>query len=638
MNSLSVGKKAASLNKSAMHLKLNISLSMLLFLQAISYSCFAQKEYNTWYFGNYAGIDFNSGSAVSITDGEMNTMEGCAAISDKNTGSILMYTSGSKVWNAIHQVMDNGTGLTGAASSAQAAVIVPDPGNSSQYYIFTAGEYWSSGVDGYRYSIVDLSQNGGLGAVTAVKNELLYAPACEKLAVIKNTAGTGYWIATHEYLGNNFLCYELTAAGISAPVVSAVGTSYGSYNQIGCIRFSPDGTRLASVLSGLDQAEVYDFDATTGIVSNAMNLGTITNGLPYVYGIAFSPNGKRLYVDEENNSNLFQFDLDAGTLADIIASKTVVGTTNSYAMQTMQLGPDGKLYICRNGSSSLAVVNDPDVAGTGCNFVNYGFTLVNASCVYGLPGLIESVFVNDPPQQVNISSSDTDICEKFCINFFDQSLNNPTGWFWQFPGGSPALSLQQNPANICYDTPGEYDVSLITTNTDGNDTLLLEDYVTVYATPPFPSITQDGPLLTSSPAFAFQWQFNSVDIPGATGQSYTVTQSGYYTVVVFEEHGCKNATTKFITLTGIDGAIADDGIRIFPNPSTGIFTIQMNNGLLNCRVEVVNALGQVIFHQEIKNAVLYHSVVDLSDQPAAIYSLRVTANDQQYVKKLWLLR
>ena len=38
----------------------------------------AQKEAAIWHFGNYAGIDFNSGSPVVIHGGKTNSMEGVA--------------------------------------------------------------------------------------------------------------------------------------------------------------------------------------------------------------------------------------------------------------------------------------------------------------------------------------------------------------------------------------------------------------------------------------------------------------------------------------------------------------------------------------------------------------------------------
>jgi hypothetical protein len=45
---------------------------------------FAQKEAAIWYFGNNAGLDFNSGSPVALTNGKLVTKEGYASISDKN--------------------------------------------------------------------------------------------------------------------------------------------------------------------------------------------------------------------------------------------------------------------------------------------------------------------------------------------------------------------------------------------------------------------------------------------------------------------------------------------------------------------------------------------------------------------------
>ena len=610
-------------------------IAVFLFCSGIfSFHTFAQKEANTWYFGDFAGIDFNSGTAVAIADGAMAVYEGCASISDNITGEILMYTNGSTVWNANHQVMDNGTGLTADASSAQAAVIVPDPGNSNQYYIFTAGECFNGGTDGYRYSIVDITLDGGLGAVTSVKNVLLYSPACEKLTVVKNSTATGYWIATHQFTGNNFVCYELTASGLSAPVISAAGFSYEYYTPIGYMKFSPDGTRLATVLSGADQAEVYDFDAATGEFSNAINLGQVTNAVPYVYGIAFSPNGKRLYVDEENNNNLFQYDLDAGTTAAIIASKTIVGTTTSNAMQAMQLGPDGKLYICRNTASYLAVVNDPDVAGTGCNFVNDGFYVGSFMCTYGLPGFIENIFNTSTPD-IDLSASTTTLCEKFCVDYFDMSTNNPVTWQWTFEGAVPATSAEESPDNICYVEPGTYDVQLITTSANGSDTLLLEDYITVFPTPPFPAITVDGAVLTSSPADAYQWQFNSEDIPGATNQSYTVTQSGFYTVQVFDANGCKNSASVTVTLTGVEALFAAAGIKVFPNPSSGTFNIQSTTaipGILN--IQITNALGQVVYYREIKGDAPLTETVDLSREPVSVFVLQINMKGQSLTRKL----
>ena len=122
---------------------------------------FSQNEGNIWYFGYGAGLDFNSGSPVAIHNGQLQTLEGCATISDNN-GSLLFYTDGMTVYDKNHAVMPNGTGLLGNNSSTQSGVIVQHPGITTTYYIFsvdgTTGAY-----GGLAYSEVDLTLNGGLG-------------------------------------------------------------------------------------------------------------------------------------------------------------------------------------------------------------------------------------------------------------------------------------------------------------------------------------------------------------------------------------------------------------------------------------------------------------------------------------------
>ena len=56
----------------------------------------AQKEANIWYFGRNAGIDFSAGNPTALTNGQLNTFEGCSTISDKD-GNLLFYSDGSTV-------------------------------------------------------------------------------------------------------------------------------------------------------------------------------------------------------------------------------------------------------------------------------------------------------------------------------------------------------------------------------------------------------------------------------------------------------------------------------------------------------------------------------------------------------------
>ncbi len=72
----------------------------------------------------------------------------------------------------------------------------------------------------------------------------------------------------------------------------------------------------------------------------------------------------------------------------------------------------------------------------------------------------------------------TTICKMHTVNFTDQSMGGATSWLWTFEGGDPATSTEQNPS-VYYETPGNYDVSLIVSNGSEYDTLVKPGYITV---------------------------------------------------------------------------------------------------------------------------------------------------------------
>ncbi len=247
----------------------------------------------------------------------------------------------------------------------------------------------------------------------------------------------------------------------------------------------------------------------------------------------------------------------------------------------------------------------------------------------------DTVFFSLSPQ-TNFAASDTTICQKFCMDFFDQSGNNPVTWQWSFPGGVPSSSVQQDPTQICYNNPGVYDVTLITTNSYGSDTLVLQGYITVYSTPPLPTITDSGDVLTSSYASSYQWQFNSVDIPGATNQSYTATQTGFYTVIITDENGCVSSTTVYVEITGIENVTGDSGLSVYPNPSTGNFIIELPGQPTGKKltIEVVTPLNQKIFSSTTTMDNPEENKINLTGIAAGVYFIIVTVEDTITMKKI----
>src|SRR5215212_7445630 len=109
------------------------------------------QQGNIWYFGNFAGLSFNKTPPAPIADGQLNSLEGTSVICDAN-GDLLFYTNGRIVFNGNHDLLLNGSGLKGHPSSYQSSIIVPKPGSSTIYYIFTADAWENDGKGGYCYS------------------------------------------------------------------------------------------------------------------------------------------------------------------------------------------------------------------------------------------------------------------------------------------------------------------------------------------------------------------------------------------------------------------------------------------------------------------------------------------------------
>jgi PKD repeat protein len=393
-------------------------------------------------------------------------------------------------------------------------------------------------------------------------------------------------------------------------------------NALGYLKASPQGNRLASADFSNSTFSLYDFDNATGIVSNA-DISPAIYSAPY--GCEWSPDGTKLYGGGEGYNQLWQFDVSA---PNVWNSATLIYETTSQEYEALQLGPDGKVYTSRYQTPWLGVVNDPNSAGLACNYVDDGVDLLGRYCYLGLPNYNMSIF--NSQISAAFSSNDTILCEKFCVDFFDASSNNPVSWLWSFAGASPSSSTAQNPTNICYDSAGVFNVTLVATTANGiSDSVTLSNYITVYTNPLAPVIIQNGNTLMSSAATTYQWQLNLVDIPGATNQSYDITQSGLYTVITGNEHGCTSQSSINAFIVGISEVDETLSVNIFPNPSNGAFNVEISSGSnANIQFRVINAIGQRVIEQsENMNSLHFTTSIDLRNLAGGIYFLEVKADE-----------
>jgi hypothetical protein len=364
------------------------------------------KRTNHWYFGNGAGLDFSSGSPVAVTDGKLHTSEGSAVMSD-TAGNLLFYTDGDTIWNKNHLPMLNGTGLFGCGnygSTAQAALIVPKPQNDSIYYVFTNDCFENQGVKGFRYSVVNIYLDNGLGSVIS-KNNLLFSPSTEALAATRDSSGNGYWIMTHGYNTNNFYAFHLTDFGLDiVPVVSTIGLNSDSH--IFTINFSPNSKKIAVTNPNVYQIDqIFDFNNETGELSNLINLSDnfLAGGSSQAI---FSQDNSKLYF-MYSGSYIYQYCLNTNQDSTSISSTVniVASSWDNSTFNQFQQCPDGTIIIASQYSDSINFIKYPNKYGVQCEVSIRDFYLGGKQSLLGLPLFVQAYFEEDIQQLPCDSSS-----------------------------------------------------------------------------------------------------------------------------------------------------------------------------------------------------------------------------------------
>ena len=257
-------------------------------------------------------------------------------------------------------------------------------------------------------------------------------------------------------------------------------------------------------------------------------------------------------------------------------------------------------------------------------------------------------FIPDAPCAIvpNFVANDNHVCPGSCINFIN-STTGATSYQWFFQGGTPDSSTATNPQNICYSVPGNYAVSLIATNAGGSDTLILNNYITVYPFPAPQAITQSGDTLFANPgAVGYQWYYGGNIIFGATNYFYLASQSGDYNVVATDANGCEVEAAIFNVLADVLSLANHQLSLLYPNPASEKIKIKipvsMLNGVRRASMEIMvsNVMDEILLVQQVAlpmavgsdpdNDREYQTILDISALPAGFYFLNISSYEKTF--------
>jgi len=355
-------------------------------------SCYGQGIDNLWMLGyNNAGggfnFDFSTGVRNIYTSPRPMNFTTTSLTYCDAAGDVLFYTNGVYIANAQDDTMMNGSGLSPSWYTdvvgwnglfiPQTALAIPFPGLPSRYFLFH-NTIDDSIAYSYRmyYSEIDMSLDGGLGAVVS-RNNVLVADTiiCGRITGVKHANGRDWWVVFHGGKNDKYFIYLVNPAGIHLHNIQQIGGILTSWP--GQVCFSPDGSRFAWY-DGRNDLHLLDFDRCTGIFSNHLHVAI--NDSADGGGVAFSSNSQVLYVS--SSKYVYQFDLSSSNIA---STQTTVAVWDGHyspsppaatVFYLAQLAPDNKIYISsQNGVLSMHVIEYPDSLGLACNVCQHCIAL-----------------------------------------------------------------------------------------------------------------------------------------------------------------------------------------------------------------------------------------------------------------------
>ena len=227
-----------------------------------------------------------------------------------------------------------------------------------------------------------------------------------------------------------------------------------------------------------------------------------------------------------------------------------------------------------------------------------------------------------------ITTSSAMICVDETLNF-SASDDLASIWSWEFGAGAiPPTSEDQNPQDILFSEPGEFEI-VLTANGCSTDTVFLS----VLPETMTPMITQNGAILTSSSEAGNQWHLNGEAIENATGQQYQPIENGVYIVCVASDLSCGEACSEEFNLTNVSISEyeVDDLILMHPNPAQATLHITTKSNIE--LVQIFDLSGKSILMQEV-TATNTQTILNVSQLASGVYFCTIQTSNGNFTKRM----
>lgn len=160
---------------------------------------------------------------------------------------------------------------------------------------------------------------------------------------------------------------------------------------------------------------------------------------------------------------------------------------------------------------------------------------------------------------------------------------------------------------------------------------------------------------TGIPPLTYTWNWGDGS-PTSSGPtpSHTYTNPGFYNIclTITDGTGCsqmycdssiylyRSSSSNVVVNINVVGVGVEEQLSetnqfsLYPNPSTGTFTLLTNSPFQNSKIEIYNLLGTLVYHDEIGNTIAGYAKAITLNQPSGIYLLRCYNNGMNFSRKI----
>ncbi len=271
--------------------------------------------------------------------------------------------------------------------------------------------------------------------------------------------------------------------------------------------------------------------------------------------------------------------------------------------------------------------------------------ITNNGC--GSDTFVQTIIIN-PDNVLPFPDFSADLqsgCGPLTVQFMDESSENTTGWWWQFQGGTPANSNEQNP-EVVFENTGSYFVKLIASTNVGDRTKFKEHFIQVTDAPPQALYTVGDSELTiflfnnSINASSYLWLFGDGNSSTEEGPTHTYANAGIYEVSLIAINNCGSDTLNYtVNNLPTNTSVTEDIYHweVFPNPNNGKFTVLLRTTptIETTYLKIYDLLGQLVYVTPVNLSVgQLTEEINRPDFPKGTYHIVIENEKTRAVKRV----